>query len=134
LGRVGKNRIENGLKIGILCTKTWKLKNLMLFVHDFDQNFVVFDVVKIVPRFERNVSRFCHTRNLKNAFFFIPNVPKLVLKGRDFILTINGCFYHRNEGRWWIFKNVFKMRRICEILENEVTLWNENSVNVFPRW
>jgi len=47
-------------------------------------------------------------------------------------------FMFRSGSTWFYFGNELgfkcvKMRRTCEILKNEVTLWNKNAVNVFPR-
>jgi len=30
------------------------------------------------------------------------SIFKLVIKGGDFILSTNGCFYKENEAMWWV--------------------------------
>jgi len=42
-------------------------------------------------------NRLPNSRTCKNAFLTSPNVPNLIPKVRDFILTNNGCFYKENE-------------------------------------
>lgn len=89
----------SGLKVIIWQKSCFKTENLMLPVRPkwFWSDFSVCGLTKIMLRLEKIRLRFCHTRNLKNVFFFTPNASKVVLKGMDFILTINERSIKKNE-------------------------------------